>query len=512
MPKQMWFGNENRFQWVPAPASGISVSNTGYAEQLDLQQGRVSIYRTHQTHKEYGLEFPVQEAGGLEGLDVFSRYAQGLYGHYKDYPCFFADLMHYDQNLFPAGWASPGLFKQGWDQIAEHDPKTYYNLATNPSVETGTTNYAVTAGTSGVANGTQSTTASAIVSGAYCYQVTWTTGTSAVSGGAKYLDTPVTAGKTYDFGAYVTTSKIQRVRLLVRWRNSLGSSISTVSGTQTVTAATTPVLLSVLATTAPANAVTADIEIDAVTGTSGTNWAIADWLAVDAVTIAEPVAHYPTYFDGSFPLSGWLGTAHASASYLYLAKSSPTISATATNSFQVPTLSATYNITSAPNAYPTAGNTLGAIPYAIIPIPPGYTLHMGATGSATGTAQVTVHLFNAPGNPASPALATSLTLLSATGSTRLNASWSGSSYQYAKVFLSRTSTAASTITLSSMMAQLWPTGYSPTLTGNFIPGQGHLGLMFADNANVESYQIVDMNRNVPIHYKGLSTRLVEAQE
>jgi hypothetical protein len=60
-----------------------------------------------------------------------------------------------------------------------------------------------------------------------------------------------------------------------------------------------------------------------------------------------------------------------------------------------------------------------------------------------------------------------------------------------------------------MMAQLWPTGFTPPLSttgGNFIAGQGHRGLKFADDAVVESYVMV--NR----HLKGLSTTLVEAQD
>jgi hypothetical protein len=62
------------------------------------------------------------------------------------------------------------------------------------------------------------------------------------------------------------------------------------------------------------------------------------------------------------------------------------------------------------------------------------------------------------------------------------------------------------------MAQLWPIGVSPVLTGNFIEGKGHRGLKFADDAAVESYVLVDPTRNVPVHYKALSTRLVEAQD
>jgi hypothetical protein len=510
MPKQMWFGNEQRFQWVPAPASGMSVGNVGYAEAIDYQNGRKGIYRSMQTHKEYSLEFPVQEASGATGLDVFNRYASGLYGNGNDYPIFFADLMHYDQNLFAAGWAAPGLYAQGWSTIVQDTPVLLRNFAINPSVETNATGYVAVAGTSGTASGAR-TSSGPQVSGTWSYRVTWTVATSAVSGGADYDGTPVSPGISYDYMTYVTTSKTQRVQVTVRYRNSSGADVGTATSSQTVLSASTPVKFTVTNSVAPATAATVDIEARAVSGTSGANWANTDWLSLDATVISFSSASPATYFDGSTPGADWAGTAHASASFLYVPRGIPTIAATS-NAYSLPSLQATFNVTSTPNAYPTYNNALGEIPYALIPIPPGYTLHMGASGSATGTAQVRVDLFTAPGNPASPAASTTLTLLSSTGSTRLNASWSGSSYQYAKVYIRRTDTSASTITLSAMMAQLWPTGTSPTLTGNFIAGQGHRGLKFADSASVESYVIVDPYRNVPIHYKGLSTSLIEAQD
>lgn len=511
MPKQMWFGNEQRFQWVAAPATGMNAVNVGYSEELDYQQGRKGVYRSMQTHKEYNMEFPVQEATGSTGLDVFSRYANGLYGDCDDYPIFFADPMHYDTNLFPAGWAAPGLFARGWAPIVYDTPTLYRNLAKNPSVETNATGYTATAGTSGTASGAR-TSSGPQVSGSWSYRVTWTVATSAVSGGANYTGTSVTAGTQYDYSTYVTSSKTQRVLMTIRYRNGVGTSISTATGTQTVLSANTPALLTVSLSTAPTGTATVDIEVAAVSGTSGANWANGDWLSLDATMITVSYATPSSYFDGSSPGADWSGTANASESLLFVTRTVPTIEATPSNAYSMPSVRAVYAVNSIPNAYPTHNNAFGEIPYALIPIPPGYTLHMGVSGSATGSAQVVVHGFVAPGNPASPAVTTVLTLLSDTASTRMNASWNGSSYQYVKVFIRRTSSAASTITLTAMSAQLWPTGYSPTLTGNFIAGQGHRGLKFADNATVESYVMVDRDRNVPVHYKGMSTRLIEAQD
>lgn len=509
MPKQMWFGNEQRFQWVPAPASPMEATNVGTGNSLEYQNGRVGITRTMQTHKVYDMEFPIQEASGLTGLDVFQKFASGFYGDCDTYPMFFADPMNYDQNLFPPGWASPGLYARGWSSIVQDAPKLYYNLATNPSVEVDSTNYVTVGGTGGIVSGTR-TTSGPQVSGVYSFRATWSTATSAVSGGIDYHDTPVLPTTTYDFWVHATTSKTQRILVTVRWRDGGGVSLGTATGTQTVLAANTATKLTVLSATSPANTVTVDIEVRAVSGTSGSNWAIGDWIQLDAIMINFSSSAPASYFDGDTPGSGWSGIAHASGSFQYVPRVVPTISNTPANTYNLPPVQATYNVTTVANAYP--GQSTTEIPYALIPIPPGYTLWLGATGSATGTAQVAVYLYNTPASYGSPASTAALTLLSESGATRLNASFSGASYQYAKVFIRRTSLVASTITLSSMIAQLWPIGVTPVVTGNFIEGKGHRGLKFADTPTVESYVIVDPNRNIPIHFKGMSTQLIEAQD
>lgn len=173
---------------------------------------------------------------------------------------------------------------------------------------------------------------------------------------------------------------------------------------------------------------------------------------------------------------------------------------TAANSYSQPRRKGTWTITTAANATPLTDAT---IPFFIFPIPPDMTLHLGLTGAATGTAVCRVESW--VNHAASAGATASLTPLSETGSTRLNATVSGASYAFAKVFFTRTSSAASTITPISLMAQLWPTGVTPTLTGLHVPGRGHTGLQFADDAVAEDYATV--RAGVP--YRGLSTRLLE---
>lgn len=510
MGQQMWFGNERRMQWVPCPATGMEVARRGMTKTMNYDNGRMGVVRSMQTHQEFSIDFPVQDASGLTGLDVFSKYASGFYGDLDDYPLFLADPMNYDQNLFPANFAAPGLFERGWASIANRSARTYVNLATNPSVELTATNYTATSGTGGTASGARISSGASAYAGTYTYRVTWSVATTAVSGGANYLDTPAEAGVHHGVSVSVKASKIQRVAVTMRYRDSAGTSLGTAVSAQTVLAANAWSRIEVDANIAPANTDTVDIEVAAVSGTSGANWAASDTLQIDGVLIYKTVTGNPyTYFDGETQGASWSGAEHASTSRMFVPTQEVTISDTPANSYNLPSRQATFNIISTANAYPDTALTYGEIPYALIPIPPGYTLWLGATGSATGTALVRVHAFNSPGNPASPAASSSLTLLSSTGAVRLNASYSGSSYQYVKVFLQRTSLVASTITLSSMMAQLWPTGVTPPLSttgGSFIEGKGHRGLKFADDAVVESYVMVGR------HLKGLSTRLIEAQD
>jgi hypothetical protein len=504
MPELMWFGNEKKFQWVPMPRTGMGAANMGYTDEIEIHTGRKIVYRTNQFHKEFALSFPVQDASGASGLDVFNRYASGLYGDTNLYPLFFSDKMHWDQNLFPAGWAAPGLYERGWANIASDTVTEFRNYATNPSVEVNSTGYTHNSGTGGA--GTGARTGSSAVSGTYGYRLTWSTANTVIGGGVWYEGTQVAANTTYEFSAYATTSIAQRVALSVIFRSAGGAQVgSTITSVHEVMPVQAARQLSVVTTT-PSTAVYADIRIEAIAGTSAVLWATGNWLQMDAVLIAPTSAHPGNYFDGSFPNAKWDGTAHASTSTMSIDRSTPTITTTAANAYGLPEVQATFPVVCPVDAYPTMTNKYGEIPYALIPIPPGYTLWMGATGSRTGSAVLRVDAFNTPADPAAPATSVDLTLLSSTGSTRLNASFSGSLYQFAKVYITRTSTSTSTITLSSMMAQLWPTGTTPTLTGQWIAGQGHRGLKFGDNAVVEEY--IMTNR----HLKGLSTTLIESQE
>lgn len=173
----------------------------------------------------------------------------------------------------------------------------------------------------------------------------------------------------------------------------------------------------------------------------------------------------------------------------------PTFDDTTTNTYSQPLRTATWDVTSTTNTVPVNANGVF-----YIVIPPTYTLNMGASGSATGDAVLRVVPINTDGTDGTT---TDLTLLDPTASTRMNATFAGSSYQAVKVYITRTGTADSTITLTSLMARMVLTGRSLTLTGSHAPGEGHTGLEFADDARVETYTYMYPPR------KAMSTSLVE---
>jgi hypothetical protein len=192
---------------------------------------------------------------------------------------------------------------------------------------------------------------------------------------------------------------------------------------------------------------------------------------------------------------GWASPALIEQEWENIYDTVPTFANTATNSYNQPPRTATWQVTSSANAVPTTGNGTQ-----YIVIPPTHTLNIGVTGSATGDAVLRVVPINTDG---SSATAVDLTLIGATSSTRMNATFAGSSYQAVKVYITRTSTNASTISITSMMARLVQTGSSLTLTGNHMHGEGHTGLIFTDEARVENYTYIDPPR------KGMNTTLLE---
>lgn len=113
--------------------------------------------------------------------------------------------------------------------------------------------------------------------------------------------------------------------------------------------------------------------------------------------------------------------------------------------------------------YPTQGATWSEVPqpsntFAFM-VPPGFTLHVGAKGSATGTAQLRGNATNIPLLPVATPQRFSQQFAGGANGTRVDIGLGGTG----------------SITLYGVMAQLTPTGEAPS-TGPYLHGVGHSGM------------------------------------
>lgn len=180
----------------------------------------------------------------------------------------------------------------------------------------------------------------------------------------------------------------------------------------------------------------------------------------------------------------------------------PSYAATAANTLNQPIRTPTFTTTSlasgamVPEGYGTQ----------IIPIPTGMTLWLGVAGTFSGQGVIRVESWL--NGAATPAASANLTMVGPTSTTRLNMSIAATAANYVRIGISNSGAGAGTISPTSMMAQLWPTGVTPTTTGNFQSGQGNNGCKFTTDALAETYILRDdFGRNV--HYKGLAFGLKE---
>ena len=114
-----------------------------------------------------------------------------------------------------------------------------------------------------------------------------------------------------------------------------------------------------------------------------------------------------------------------------------------------------------------------------VPIPEGYTAHIGAYGAnGTGGTVVATPTVSAvtDGTPVT------LTLLSVTNDARFNQSFASTSYDGVTISLG----GEGTVTLSGIMVQVLETGVTPA-TGGFISGQGNSGLQFVSQPTYTPY-------------------------
>lgn len=202
------------------------------------------------------------------------------------------------------------------------------------------------------------------------------------------------------------------------------------------------------------------------------------------------LAHPANFETNMFP-AAWASPALIEQGWANIGSTVPSFAATNVTSYGQPPRTATWTVTQQAGTYTKS---------VTIAIPPTHTLHLGVSGVATGAGVVRVVPIDTVGDTGATV---DLTLLSKSASTRMNTTFAGSSYSAVRVYITRTADTAATVSITSMMAQLYKTGSTPTLPTTHYQGEGSTGLMFADDAIVENYSYMFPPR------KGIATTLVE---
>lgn len=132
----------------------------------------------------------------------------------------------------------------------------------------------------------------------------------------------------------------------------------------------------------------------------------------------------------------------------------------------------------------TVGAAFGPYKSYTVPVPPGYSLHLGVHGSYTGTARVTVN-------------GTTLPVLPISSVQRTNTILPGG------VFHNISVAGEGMLTLAGIIGQILPDGTTPE-PGGFIPGQGNSGVRLSGNPTVTGYSAALANASI-----GMTAEFVE---
>lgn len=133
-------------------------------------------------------------------------------------------------------------------------------------------------------------------------------------------------------------------------------------------------------------------------------------------------------------------------------------------------------------------------------IPEGYTLWLGIHGHNGVEGAAFALPYNAAGVAGTEE---ELTMLGVNTGVRVNKSYSSTVAKKVEVYLAKIESQPCVFHLVGMIAQLLPTGTSPT-TGDFVTGRGTTGLEFATSPEVEYYSAAINNGQI-----GMSATLVE---
>lgn len=499
MANQMWMGIPyGHAQWVPCPLIDSTITRNRYVERIQFQGGGGDIARSNQYQMEYNINVNGL-AHEVEGVDAYNRFASGLHGDgyvYVAYP------PHFGTNIFSAQWATPTL--SGWTNsiysngtvVDNPGDLAGTNFIPNPNFETTGAMYWTSSAGSGLSH--YASTSNPAPGNTKSLYVAYTSDSTA---GLKYTfnlsDGNLGPDGVYSlavWGLVSNDSVAPYTNTFVSIQDSSGTELyggwigRILQAGQVQKLAGWDLIQSDYPT---ATKVVFDIHREEIAGNAMT-------LYVHGATMIDAYIGYNyAYFDGNTTaydtLSfSWTGTANASKSVVTSTYFPP--------SANLPSKSMSFNIVGGVDSIPDQKFTIA--------VPPNYALVYGICGKATGSGVVKARQIELDGTFAESNVG--LIPLGYEGSRFQLTSYGGTNGCFVQFYLSKTTSADSTVILNSLDARLIPmseySGSHPYFSQmSHVMGEGSTGLMFADDAIVETYSYLYPPR------KAISTKLVEVE-
>jgi len=125
---EMYFGNRNYMQWVPAPQINYESSKRGFAATAGYLNGGQFVRRSATGAKGYVLTWTLKSRDDIRAIN---DYADGVYGFG---PTYFLDPFAMDKNLLPQYFATPALASADAPLLAgQYDEDRPSVLQTDPN-------------------------------------------------------------------------------------------------------------------------------------------------------------------------------------------------------------------------------------------------------------------------------------------------------------------------------------------------------------------------------------------
>lgn len=121
---KMWFGTQERMQWIDAPLSGADIGKGSWGVDGEYINGGGYVRNARNSHNVY--HFNWRRTSSRRSAQIMQNYRDGVYG---DGLIYFVDPLTYDTNILPKSWAYPAI-------TAGQSVNPFYRGLILPSVST----------------------------------------------------------------------------------------------------------------------------------------------------------------------------------------------------------------------------------------------------------------------------------------------------------------------------------------------------------------------------------------